>query len=1036
VTNNGTDESSSLVNKDSEDSREDADPRVSDEPLISPQQQQPEPSTWRTNNVKTRHASDIIVDLLTRSWIEGGSIPAESMELRNLISRRTEEYLNDLTMAIEESDDKLPHPKKLLHFLAPKIPAIKHSPDVALRIQSARSDMDSGVAACLVGTIGHVCELYEKKCDRVVTDDIVSDRRFEQLVECILCGVDMKKRRKEWSKLQQQQENDGSVSLVEDIEEILQEAHFAEGLSIRDSCRAAWGISILGANKLESLGGQSVSDILMALALRLRGLLLVRLQKLRQSDLYIVSDGESSNVNIDDRLVDFSEELAEDAASSMWTFACVRALTGMRFNPLFDVCFSILCADPFDLRRRAQEQEADVDATSVGSNDIVDRLAMSEIMTSGAEDAADAKITATSVGADRGSGLHQNLIEGRTTLIDYLSPKETADIAWALAVHGVTRNGTAAAIGTQETFRDVVFDRTLQWIREDLQSSACLTICEEAVASSEVEGVTSSLNPNLALSPVKHVELHNNIQATNDGAEEVQVVDAAALLASEAGSPGVETAEPTTDFPPSLHSAEIPQSGYVQVVDAAALLKSESNDFLVSENDESSSLLAGAEGEVDDNSVEDHAAAKEEIQPLFRFFTPHDLCSVAWAVTELEDPLQSSVVGTVARLFVQAGPRSLSGLSGGDLSNLAWAVAKNPTQTDDSTGSELAVLLVGWITDEILQSSEESEMVLQRFHPPEFSRLLWAVAEVYTTRLGGTRMAGSDASELVSVGLVTAAGNLDFFETEDMARIIWAFLALSDGFDYTKNRSTNESLALGKLLASIETCLCNWENCKPSHRKESGLDSSGSTREANRFASFFGRSRRHIPFLDQQIEDADELSLPLQTEQSSLPLLRDLPIDPLTLCKIACRFERIAENRERAQSSETLTRIALRLLTSRSGRLMKECPLNDLVRICEAAARTDSPSMREKVSHFARRLVLHLNGPGNEALATLSPGHHATLLWALGELGVKYAPSNIEDAASAHRRLHLVSVVPFLDKEQLVVLSHTRAAKMVCASST
>ena len=345
---------------------------------------------------------------------------------------------------------------------------------------------------------------------------------------------------------------------------------------------------------------------------------------------------------------------------------------------------------------------------------------------------------------------------------------------------------------------------------------------------------------------------------------------------------------------------------------------------------------------------------------------------------------------------------------------------------------DLSALLMGWITDEVTQFTVGSaDAILQRFHPPELSRLLWAVAEIYTTRLGGTRVAGTDVSDLVSISLLAAANNLNVFGTEDLARIVWAFLCLSDGVNDSKRSiSVPESLALGKILSCIEVCLYNWEHCKPSFMKGNDSDAPG-RKEATRFASFLGRSRSHIPFLDQRLDDSDDLALPLQTERSGLPLLRDLPIDPLTLCKIACRLERLAGVQGGARVTDTLTRVALRLLTTRSGRLMKECPINDLVRMCETAARTESASTRELISHFSRQLVLHLNGPGQDDISTLSPGHHAMLMWALGELGVKYTPNAVEDAAVAHRRLHLVASIPILDSSQLVVLSHSRFAKLV-----
>ena len=195
--------------------------------------------------VKSRHTYDMIVDLRRRSGVHGND---ESLALRQLITTRSKDYIRDLREALDVSNEsKLPHPRKLLHYLAPKVPAIKQSPDVNLRIYSARSDMDSGVAACIIGTLAHVSEIYDKEIMRrsisekssssssSVAPEITKDRRFEQLVECVLSGVNVVKRKKE-SLMRRLDKNSEET----DIEQVLDEedAQEDEGLNIRDVCRA------------------------------------------------------------------------------------------------------------------------------------------------------------------------------------------------------------------------------------------------------------------------------------------------------------------------------------------------------------------------------------------------------------------------------------------------------------------------------------------------------------------------------------------------------------------------------------------------------------------------------------------------------------------------------------------------------------------------------------------------------------------------------------------------------------------------------
>jgi hypothetical protein len=71
-----------------------------------------------------------------------------------------------------------------------------------------------------------------------------------------------------------------------DIEEVLDEEDIKidEGLLVKDACRAAWGIAVLGGFHVESFGEVATEDILNALSLRRSQLLLAKLQLLRQGD--------------------------------------------------------------------------------------------------------------------------------------------------------------------------------------------------------------------------------------------------------------------------------------------------------------------------------------------------------------------------------------------------------------------------------------------------------------------------------------------------------------------------------------------------------------------------------------------------------------------------------------------------------------------------------------------------------------------------------------------------------------------------------
>jgi hypothetical protein len=683
-----------------------------------------------------RHTSDLIQNLL-----EGAQDQPESHALRQMIMERTQQYLTDFF----DEENETPHPRNLLQILAPKIPAIKHSPDVALRIQSVRSDMDSGVAASLVGVIAHVAEFYDKrevlvqnlkrKGDSVESSSlsIVKERRFEQLIECILCGVDVKKRMSEYRRQHLDHE-------AENIEEILDEedAKIDEGLCVRDACRAAWGMAILGVHQLDTLGDEKVSNLLVALSLRIRELLLAQLQLLRQADLVI--DGVNS---IDDRLDDLSGAIAEDAASAMWAFGCVSACTGMRFAPLFEVCCSILCQNPVEMRRRAQEAD---ETARVGSSDIVDRLARSE----------DSVGTNTTVRQETVAvaGQRTTPYTGKDALIDWLSPNEVTDVLWALALHGGgTQDSSRSESALSETvsgFREVACDRLVDWLRKELG----MIIRNQGESRAELVKVES-------------IEV---LEGSGEASEDtvittLEVVDAAAILEAERGAAGENSARDETknlaieDAQSGSGSHKVENVDVASIIDVGGDAGLGEHGSTFDRHDESEWMV-----ELSKESAGSLDYAKAELQVFF----PHDLCCIVWAVSELSDPLQKVVTELVTEIFAKLGPRRLDGLAGSDLSNLAWAIAKT-----ESAATNSSLLLTKWIADYSIQSDLDGSdpeslvpVLLSRFHPPELSRLVWAVASTFS--LSAYSKSSDSAAKLAAAALLTAAQNLSIFGAEDL----------------------------------------------------------------------------------------------------------------------------------------------------------------------------------------------------------------------------------------------------------------------------
>ena len=271
-------------------------------------------------------------------------------------------------------------------------------------------------------------------------------------------------------------------------------------------------------------------------------------------------------------------------------------------------------------------------------------------------------------------------------------------------------------------------------------------------------------------------------------------------------------------------------------------------------------------------------------------------------------------------------------------------------------------------------------------------------------------------------------------------RISWAFLEICSTEGTFKDPIVG--VALGRILSTVEQSLHRWER---GDRQINSLDNESLTHDASVFSSFFGKSRINLSLLEQMVNDQDyedDAVLAQLFEKSHRPLLRDLSVDPSTLCKAACAFQRLSAKEPHLKGGWMLTRIAVRLLSSKDARLMRECSIQDIIRISEAAVLSDVDGYgRELITgFFARKVIQVLNealeceGSGKPELSielsSASPSEVAILLWSLGELGAKHV-LNDEARRSAYKKMLLVAATPFLTNEQIKSLDFSSITKLV-----
>lgn len=246
--------------------------------------------------------------------------------------------------------------------------------------------------------------------------------------------------------------------------------------------------------------------------------------------------------------------------------------------------------------------------------------------------------------------------------------------------------------------------------------------------------------------------------------------------------------------------------------------------------------------------------------------------------------------------------------------------------------------------------------------------------------------------------------------------------------------------SLGRILAVIESSLLEWERGPLS---KTTSEHSKRADDSLHFSTFFGKSRFPLPLLNQRIhEHEDEDDRQKTNKKKSLPLLRDLPVDPSSLCKLSSAYSRLSHGQRNVVGGWTFVRVAVRLLSSKNGQLMEQCPLVDVIGLCHACAISDVNG-RERgqvVRLFAGRVIAFMNqaldpddetnGKASARLARATPWEVATLLWSVSELGARHYTAD-DNRHLAHRKLRLITDRPILTVDEIQSLSAASTLNLV-----
>ena len=683
------------------------------------------------------------------------------------------------------------NPVKLLRTLAPKIPAIKRAPDFTLRITGASSEEACAAAYAIYLVAQKAFAAPSSKVPRVDVDDALSeeygdanvdddneyhdlihDRRFQQLVECAMCGMDvelaMKLVEEDEAKLAASNDSSGTTSNMdeEDVSvlgkreegdevETLSQSNLSksdydseleakeypikEGLSVIDASLLAWSLALLGIDDLPTLGNEDPKMVLSALANRCK-----RMLKSRKDSLFSENIDTVELNDFENNKMEKAEFLAKDAASVCWAFACVKGCTNVRSDGLFSTCCDILYSPLDDLYGAVESVDQ-----------LVDRLSKSS--ESNNENVDDSAITHTSAEANEQDIQSNECIKSEVKHIDrlahFLSLNGVIDVIWACAIHGHPKSDLRKLV---EVMRPIILN--------------------------EVKGIAYSKSELLYNDQSEKVKHHKN-KYNNDA--HICTIDEGA---TEKEAPIIPSTEDLNETVPEVIIVSeddlISEEGLVEVVDAATLIAAENQANLQSESGDSISpdiQFNEPDNEHIDIEIDDAVASQDN--PLLSFtITPRDMCSLIWAFTEVGVD-SNEIIRHILSSLNMAGSVAFSEMEGRDLSNLVWSIARCSGNLVDvvphsiisnvlDQAGEWLLLRLGSQLSKLDQYPDKESNNLDPISPTDLSRALWSFAlcfdkEYITQDERGCSLVGRLALE----GLHLASSYLNYFTAEDLVSL-------------------------------------------------------------------------------------------------------------------------------------------------------------------------------------------------------------------------------------------------------------------------
>eukprot|EP00815_Leptocylindrus_aporus_P010890 CAMPEP_0116075644 /NCGR_PEP_ID=MMETSP0322-20121206/16754_1 /TAXON_ID=163516 /ORGANISM="Leptocylindrus danicus var. apora, Strain B651" /LENGTH=1349 /DNA_ID=CAMNT_0003565735 /DNA_START=8 /DNA_END=4058 /DNA_ORIENTATION=+ len=869
----------------------------------------------------------------------------------------------------ENTDINSHNPLKLLRTLAPKIPAIKRAPDFTLRITGASVE-DARAAAYAIYLVAQNAFAYRSS----ENDDgngydfhkkILHDRRFEQLVECAMCGVDMElamrlvseEEKEEVGSDQRETSNvtteydtgshcDGTEdNLCADQEKGVNSSKSSQGsspspvkdgLSILDASLLAWSLALLGVDELESLANEECTSILSALANRCKRILI-------QNKMALFSSNDNSCVYVSSDNSATVEGLAKDAVWASWAFACVSGCTGVKSNALFHVCCEVLCSPLMETNKQME--------------DLVDRLTTEACKIPSLTKEEPGRSPIEEVDNQKSSDtFHRDALSYHTdqTVAHLLSHKNIADLIWSCALHGSDGENVKNLLSI---LRPILITE-LSSIDKQLKDERIPAVDQNDPLSLSESGCEKS-----AVDYNSKDTLSENEPTDNDFKKDY-CAEQSDMRENQPDSESEITI---------ITEEELASSGTsIEVIDAEEIFAAEASEMI----DESTEECSESKEDISLKINSDNVVAPS-IETKFTFLAKrHKFNALGTTETNFEP---GEVINISSSIMINMGDNFLSKLEGRDLANIVWSVARYVENSRTYDRDEISSLLnhvgewslfrIGSKLSNVRRSSLDN--TLEPISPSDLSRILWAFSICESKDLLNHEEGHYSISSRLSLeGIHLASSNINHFTADDLAKILWAYVA--SGACQELHQS-NMAFGVGRIITAIEASLQRWERGLYSRIK--------SLSSPLRSNTIFGESITSSDIVEK---------MGMHDSTLSLPPIEDLRIDPSTLCKCAWAATQLSiENPLLKNLQSEIVRITAKIFSQKEGRLFQFAKPDDVSRLCWSYVKLRCNGIKKVTSSSMIRRVVQLINDGNLDLEEMAPKDMIPLLWSLSEAGAK-----------------------------------------------